>query len=58
MRTLLGVGTPKQWMAGASSLLEALAVTPSSGHPLERTPAAEQEIDRFLTEVLVIGTMG
>ena len=24
MRTLLGVGTPKQWMAGAYSLLEAL----------------------------------
>jgi hypothetical protein len=24
MRTLLGVGTPKQWMAGAYNLLEAL----------------------------------
>jgi hypothetical protein len=24
MRTLLGVGTPKQWMAGAYNLLEAV----------------------------------
>lgn len=28
------------------------------GDPLERTTAAEQKIDRFLAEVLVVGAMG